>query len=134
MNSVKISGNLTSDPEIRTYTVTEQQEEKTYKRASFVLANNIIRGRRQDKGAFVRCIAFKKQAEIIEEYLHKGDGIIVEGHLTTGQYDKNNVTVYTTDLFVENIEFLTSTKGGEGETIGNTNDFESMDEGLPSPF
>lgn len=55
---------------------------------------------------FFNCIAFGKLAETIDKYFHKGSGIIIEGHIQTGSYEKEDGTkVFTTDIVVGRIEF-----------------------------
>lgn len=58
---------------------------------------------------FPMCTAFGKTAELIEKYFHKGSQIGVIGRINTGSYtDKNGNKVYTTDIAVENVEFIGS--------------------------
>ena len=47
--------------------------------------------------------------EFADKYLHKGTKIAVQGRIQTGHYvNKDNVTVYTTDVVVEAQEFAES--------------------------
>lgn len=58
---------------------------------------------------FISCIAFNKTAELLDKYTEKGDKIAVEGRIQTGSYqDKQGNTKYTTDLVIDNVEFLES--------------------------
>ena len=92
MNKVQLVGRITKDIELR-YTVDQMAV------ARFTLAVN---RRKKDDGAdFISCTAFKKTAEIMEKYLHKGDQIAVIGHIHTGSYDKDGKKVYTTEVMVE---------------------------------
>ena len=57
---------------------------------------------------FITCVAWRQQAEFISRYFSKGKMIALEGTLRTGSYqDKNHpdVTHYTTEVFVDNVEF-----------------------------
>ena len=57
---------------------------------------------------FINCTAWKQTAEFVSRYFSKGKMIAVEGSLRTGSYkDKkySDVTHYTTDIFVDNVEF-----------------------------
>lgn len=66
---------------------------------------------------FITCIAWKQTAEFISRYFNKGKMICIEGSLRTGKYtDKNHsdVTHYTTDVFVDNVEFV----GGKNDSSG----------------
>ena len=62
-----------------------------------------------------RCKAFGKTAEIITQYVGKGQQLYVEGELSYGQYDKDGITRYTTDIIVNEISFVGSAKQGESQ-------------------
>lgn len=56
---------------------------------------------------FVNCVAFGNGAEFAEKYLCKGMRIVIDGHIQSGSYTKQDGTkVYTTDVIVENTEFV----------------------------
>lgn len=58
---------------------------------------------------FINCIAFGKNGEFAEKYLHQGTKIIVEGRWQTGNYtNKDGQKVYTNDCVVEKHEFCES--------------------------
>ena len=65
-----------------------------------------------EQGAdFIRCVAFGKSAEWCEKYTEKGLKLAVEGRIQTGSYeDKNGNTVYTTDVIINNQEFVEKKK------------------------
>lgn len=91
-------GRLTEEPEVR-YT-----QDGKISVASFTLATDryTTSGNKTD---FIRHVAFGKNAEFAERYLHKGTKIFIEGHLQTGSYDKDGVKHYTTDIAVDSFEF-----------------------------
>jgi len=131
MNRVILIGRTTKDIELR-YTNTE----KAF--AKFSLAVN---RRGQDAGAdFISCVVWGKTAEIMEKYVKKGHRIGIVGRIQTGNYtDKDNKKVYTTDIVVDELEFLEA----KGETKKDENGFQNAeqnpfteDEGLPfnAPF
>ena len=64
----------------------------------------------KDKGAdFIRVTVFGNRAENICRYMRKGRQIAVEGRIQTGSYTgKDGKTVYTTDVIIDNDEFLGS--------------------------
>ena len=58
---------------------------------------------------FIRCVAFGKSGQWAEKYLTKGKKIAIEGRIQTGSYEnKKGEKVYTTDIIVENQEFVES--------------------------
>ena len=77
MNSFIGIGNLTKEPEIR-YT------NNNLKVATITIAIN-----RKEEADFIDCVAFDKKADIIEQYLHKGNKVAVEGRLQTNMYEKD---------------------------------------------
>ena len=102
MNSVVLIGRLTRDPEVR-YTSQSQMAV-----CSFTVA--VDRPGRQGeerKADFPRITVFGKQAENCEKFLKKGRLVAVQGRIQTGSYtNKDGVTVYTTDVIADRVEFL----------------------------
>ena len=96
MNNVILIGRLTSDPELK-------QNEK-YTQCKFTLAVN----RLKEGADFISCIAWNKQAELINKYLHKGNQVAIEGRIQTGSYEKDGVKHYTTDVIVQGLNFIGS--------------------------
>lgn len=103
MNKVIIIGRLTADPELRT------SQNGTASCRFNVAVNRKFKNQNGEYDSdFISCVAFKQTAEFISRYFTKGKMIALEGTLRTGSYkDRNHqdVTHYTTDIFVENVEF-----------------------------
>lgn len=75
----------------------------------------------QREADFINCVAFDRNAEFAERYLHKGTKIVVTGHIQTGSYmNKEGQKVYTTDIIVEDQEFAES-KASAGNTQNGNN-------------
>lgn len=114
MNKVIITGRLTADPELR-------QTQSGIASCRFTVAvdrkfADKETGERQ--ADFITCVAWRQTAEFLSKYFNKGKMICVEGNLRTGSYqDKNHedVTHYTTDVYVDNVEFC----GGKNDNGGN---------------
>ena len=80
---------------------------------------------------FLNCIAFSKLAETISKYVKKGDLIGVEGRIQTRSYtDKWGNNRYSTEIMVENIEFLQSKKEKPQEEVK----MEELDPFADLPF
>lgn len=109
MNSCQLVGRLVADPEI-SYANSGTSIGK------FRLA--VDRKIKQEGGPtadFIPCIAFGKQAEFLEKYFHKGNKIGVTGRIQTGSYkNKDGVTVYTTDIICDGLEFVESKQAADG--------------------
>ena len=102
MNSVTLIGRLTKDPEVRY--ISENQMAV----ASFTVAiDRPVKAGQEKKADFPRVTIFGKQAENCEKYLAKGRLVGVQGRIQTGSYtNKDGVTVYTTDVVADRVEFL----------------------------
>ena len=114
MNKVILSGRLTRDAEVTEY---GKGKEKSYV-ARFSIA---VRDGKDAKGnpqsQFIRCVAFGKLAELIDDFTEKGQIITVSGRLKNGSYEdeKDKITRYTTDVVVEDLDLFGSSKGDEEE-------------------
>lgn len=76
--------------------------------ASFTLAvNRDFKTSDGQEADFIQCVAWKKTAELLEQYVHKGDRIAVNGSIRTRNYeDSHGRTVYVTEVLVNHVEFL----------------------------
>lgn len=103
MNSVQLVGRFTRDPEVR-------YSDGGATIASFSLA--VDRRFKSENGPtadFPNCVAFGKTAEFIEKYFRQGMRIGIQGRIQTGSYTNQEGTkIYTTDVVVENCEFVES--------------------------
>ena len=108
MNSVVLIGRLARDPEL-SYTPSTQTAV-----CHFTLAVDRPRRQGEDRGAdFLRITVFGRQAETCDRYLSKGRQAAVHGRIETGSYkNRDGVTVYTTDIIADNVEFLGGGQGG----------------------
>ena len=128
MNKVIIMGRLTADPELR-------QTQRGIASCRFTVAVNrrfADRNTGERQADFISCTAWRQTAEFVSRYFKKGSMICVEGSLRTGSYtDRNHpdVTHYTTDVFVDNVEFTGSKSesgtGGYSAPVGNYNNNNS---------
>ena len=102
MNSVVLIGRLTRDPEVR-YTAGTQMAVCTFT----VAIDRPVRAGAEKQTDFPRVTVFGKQAENCERFLAKGRLVGVQGRIQTGSYtNKDGVTVYTTDVVADRVEFL----------------------------
>ena len=101
MNQFNGIGRLTRDADVR-----YSSDGKAV--ARFTLA--IDRDYDREKADFPNCVAFDKKAELIEKYTRKGSRIRITGRIQTGSYEKDGKKVFTTDIVVNELEFLDSKK------------------------
>ena len=123
MNSVVLIGRLARDPEL-SYTPNTQTAV-----TRFTLAVDRPRRNGEDQGAdFIRVTVCGRQAETCDRDLSKGRQAAVLGRIQTGSYkNREGVTVYTTDIIADRVEFLGGGQGGQG---ANRNTFAG---GFDSP-
>ena len=120
MNKVILMGRLTRDPDIR-YT----QGDNSMAIARYTLAVDRRRSNAdgQREADFISCVAFGRQAEFAERYLHQGTKIAATGRIQTGSYtNKDGQKVYTTDVVIEEQEFAESKNASSnngGSSYGN---------------
>ena len=58
---------------------------------------------------FINIVTWRKQAEVICQYLNKGSLVAIEGRIQTGNFtDKDGNKRYTTDVVTDNVRFLES--------------------------
>lgn len=114
VNKVILVGNLGRDPEVR-YTATGTAC------ANFSIATTYkykdASGERQEETEWHRLVAFGKTGELVGEYLRKGSAVYIEGRLRTKKWtDKDGVEKYTTEVIVDNMQFLTPRSGDDRGT------------------
>jgi single-strand DNA-binding protein len=110
LNKVMLIGNVGADPEIRT-------TPSGTKVAKVSLATNRSwkdrNGQVQEKTEWHRLTFWDRMAELIEQYVNKGDRLYVEGRLEYSQTeDANGVTKFWTDIVVNEMVMLGSTGAG----------------------
>lgn len=102
MNKVELVGRLTRDPDVKT-------GKTTTARFNIAVQRNFKDKDGNYTADFINCVAFGKPAEFIEKYFRKGNLIGITGRVNTGSYtNKDGQKVYTTDVAVEQAEFVGS--------------------------
>lgn len=102
VNKVIILGNVGQDPEIR---------EGNFMVAALSIATSRKwrdkAGETQSETEWHRVSAFGRLAEIISQYVRKGDPIYIEGRLRTRKYeDKQGVERWVTEIIAEQLQLL----------------------------
>lgn len=106
MNSVNLIGRLSNSPEIR-HTTNNQ----VVCRFTLAVTRRFKNQAGDYEADFINCVAFSKTAELIGNYVEKGQQLAVEGRIQTGSYTAQDGSKrYTTDVVVENITFINSKK------------------------
>ena len=120
MNKVILMGRLTRDPEVR---YAQGDNPLAIARYTLAVDRRQSRNSNDDQTAdFINCVAFGRTAEFAERYLRKGTKIAVTGRIQTGSYtNKDGAKVYTTDVVVEDHEFVESKNASSGNEGGYQN-------------
>ncbi|USS85950.1 single-stranded DNA-binding protein [Fructilactobacillus cliffordii] len=114
INTVVLTGRLTRDVDLR-YTQSGAAV------GSFTLAvDRRFTNQNGDREAdFVNCVIWRKSAENLANFVHKGSLLGVEGRIQTRNYEnKQGQRVYVTEVVVENFTLLEPRNGGQQ---GNNN-------------
>lgn len=112
LNKVMLIGNVGNEPEVRS-------TPGGNKVAKLSLATNRTfsdrNGQQQEKTEWHRLTFWAKLADLVEQYIHKGDRLYVEGRLEYSQTedDKGNVR-YWTDVVVQDMVMLGGDRSGGG--------------------
>ncbi|MDO5755823.1 MAG: single-stranded DNA-binding protein [Tissierellia bacterium] len=122
MNNVSLVGRLTADPDLRYI----QSSNTPNVRFTLAVDKGLSREKRiefeqQNKPTadFIRCVAWGRAAEVIAQYVAKGDLFGVNGRIeTSSSQGKDGQMRYYTDVIVNNFYFL-QPKGQGGPSYQN---------------
>lgn len=101
MNIIHLLGRLTKEPEIK-------MSQKEMPIASFTLAVDRPYQKGKEKECdFINCIMFGKRAEVIGNYVDKGQRLLVTGSLRNNSFvGKDGTKKYYTNVIVNDFEFI----------------------------
>lgn len=131
-NKVILMGNVTRDPEIKVI------QGSGAKSARFSLAVNRewkdkATGAKKADVDYLTCQAWGPLADMIEKWVKKGQGLIVDGRIHAYKYtDKNGVDKYATDIIVESLNMVggrDSNGNGGGYPQGQNNSYQQQSGG-----
>ncbi len=113
LNKVFIYGNLTRDPELKALPSGQQL-------ASVAVATNRVYkdkdGNKQEAVEYHNVVAFGRSAELIGQYLKKGQPIFIEGRLQTRSWETDGKKNYRTEIVLDNFQFGPKGMGGGNQT------------------
>ena len=139
MNKVTLVGRMAKDPELK-------QTSTGKAVGSFTVAvDRRFKRDGQPTADFFNVVAWNKPAELINQYLHKGDRIALNGRLQTRSYQaKDGTKRYITEVVLEEFDFIGSKNDHQQapkpqaplnyqENLALDNDFKMMvgDDDLP---
>ncbi|MEK7552649.1 MAG: single-stranded DNA-binding protein [Patescibacteria group bacterium] len=127
LNKAILIGNLTRDPELKALP-------SGIKVTTFGLATNRVfknkNGEKQEDTQFHNIVVFGQQAEIVNQYLKKGQSVLVEGRMQTRSWDAQDGSKrYRTEVVADRVQF--GPKAGAGSAPADAPRGPSA--GSPSP-
>ncbi len=112
LNKVMLIGNVGTEPEIRYVDqgVAVASLTLATSRRGYTLANGTVV---PEQTEWHNVLLWRKLAETVEKYVHKGDKLYIEGSLRTRSYDgKDGIKRYRTEIWADNMEMLTPKSQG----------------------
>lgn len=116
INKVILVGTVGKDPEVRYF-----QSGDAYCTLSIATSEQWKdkSGEKQERTEWHRVKFTRRLAEIVGEYVKKGQQIYVEGSLRTDKYtDKQGIERYSTDVIANEMQMLGGKSGGGGDRSG----------------
>ncbi|MCI7354334.1 single-stranded DNA-binding protein [Actinobacillus porcinus] len=111
VNKVIIVGHLGNDPELRTMPNGEAVANISV--ATSESWTDKTTGERREVTEWHRIVFYRRQAEVVGQYLHKGSQIYVEGRLRTRKWqDQNGQDRYTTEIQGDILQMLGTRNNG----------------------
>ena len=111
LNRVLLVGRLTRDPELR-----QTNTGTSYCR--FSIANNrsyTANGERREEVSFFNCVAWARQAEIINQYCRRGKQVAIDGRLQQRSWENQEGKKQSVvDVVVDNLQMLGPAGEGGG--------------------
>jgi single-strand DNA-binding protein len=133
-NRVILMGNLTRDPELR-YLPSNTPVVNLGLAVNRRYKNQ--QGEQQEEVTFVDCEAFARPAEVINQYMSKGQPILIEGRLRLDQWQtQDGQNRNKLKVVVENFQFVggrDGSSGGGGQGGGQAQGGEAGQTAGPPP-
>ncbi|WP_294744256.1 single-stranded DNA-binding protein [uncultured Prevotella sp.] len=116
MNKVMLIGNVGKEPEVRY--VDQGQPVARLSLATTERGYTLQNGTQvPDRTEWHSVILWRKLAEVVEHYVHKGDKLYIEGRIHYASYDdKQGKRQYYTEIWADNMEMLSPRPVGQPET------------------
>ena len=131
VNKVIILGRLGSDPELRS-----SPSGVTSCNLSIATSINWTdknSGDKKEKTEWHRVVFFGRPAEVIDQYMKKGQQLYVEGRLETSKYEKDGIERFSTNIIGESFNFISgSSTQMDDSTQNEFNQTPSQNENMSS--
>ena len=118
LNTVMLIGRLVADPELR-YTG-KGAPVCDFRLASSRRYKNKESGETQEETLFINVVAWRRQAELVNDYLKKGSAILVEGRLRSRQWEtpqgEKRSAIEVVAYRIQFLDALPTQQAGDGAT------------------
>lgn len=109
INRVVLVGRLTKDPELK-YT----QSGIAVTRFTLAVNRTFSNQQGEREADFINIVAWKKQAENVANFLHKGSLAGVDGRIQTSNFDgQDGKRVFMTEVVADSVQFLEPKSSGQ---------------------
>ena len=112
LNRITLIGNLGRDPEL-----TYMQTGTAVTRFSVAVSRRWTEkasGERKEETTWFTVVAFDRQAEVCNQYLHKGSRIYLEGRMQSRKYtDRDNIERTAWEVVLTDMQMLDARSGQE---------------------
>lgn len=117
LNKAILIGNVGQDPDVK------DTQAGMIARVSLATSESFKDkdGKRQTKTEWHRLTFYKPLSEVVNQYVHKGDTIYVEGKITTNEYtDKEGNKKQSTEIQVRELKMLSKKGDNQPKQQGNS--------------
>ncbi|MBQ8968989.1 MAG: single-stranded DNA-binding protein [Bacteroidaceae bacterium] len=133
LNKVMLIGNVGNEPEVR-------YVDQGVAVGSLRIATT-ERGYKLQNGTEVpertewhSVVVWRRQAEYVERYVHKGDKLYIEGQLRTRSYDdRNGITRHVTEVWADRVEMLSPPRNGQSQGMATPAPYATQTAATPNP-
>lgn len=117
INKVILIGNVGQDPRVKYFDTGSAVA--TFPLATSDRAYTLANGTQvPERTEWHNIVASNRLAEIVDKYVHKGDKLYLEGKIRTRSYsDQTGAMRYVTEIYVDNMEMLTSRGANPGAGV-----------------
>ena len=115
MNKVMLIGNVGKEPDVRYFEADQAvaQVRLATTERGYTLQNGT---QVPDRTEWHNLVFYRSLAKLVEQYVHKGDKLYVEGKIRNRSYDdQNGQRKYVTEIIVDNMELLSPKPQNAGE-------------------
>jgi single-strand DNA-binding protein len=101
LNRVILVGRITKSPELKS-----TQNNINFVQFTLAVNRQFADQSGERQADFIQCVVWRRQAENVAQYVHKGDLLGIDGRLQTRSYEVDGQTRYATEVVCDSVQFL----------------------------